>query len=434
MNYLTDPINNLYRKLIPSAIGSMLTATVTSLIDTVILSHYLGAVMLSSVSICMPVYMIVNALSMLLASGGTTLCATYIGMNDKEESNRFFTVSLAGIVSVGLMLTVIGSLFTAPIIKMLGANEAIWEPTMDYARVLMMFLLPFFIYCMQLFFVRFDSEPGLALASTFVCAGLNLILDVLFVGPLNMGAKGAALATCLAYTAAAAVGCTHFLKKKNTLKLVKGSITFKRIKRILGAGLPLSLSQFGMALTTSVFNVQIMRIAGEFYVTVYAIITQLSMTALALYEGVSQAAQPILAANYGAGDTERIKKAVRTGIILELFFTGICLVVYMLFAKTICGFFSITEGELLNIGVNGIRIYSLSIPLIGINSFGIYFLQSRERVFPATSVSVLNGTLLMIAGLLVLTEIFGVKGIWWSWLCAQVLTLPITFLLYKKEK
>lgn len=434
MNYLTDPINNLYRKLIPSAIGSMLTATVTSLIDTVILSHYLGAVMLSSVSICMPVYMIVNALSMLIASGGTTLCATYIGMDDKEESNRFFTVSLAGIVFVGLTLTAIGSLFTAPIIKMLGANEAIWEPTMDYARVLMLFLLPFFIYCMQLFFVRFDSEPGLALASTFVCAGLNLILDVLFVGPLNMGAKGAALATCLAYTVAAAVGCTHFLKKKNTLKLIKGSITFKRIKRILGAGLPLSLTQFGMALTTSVFNVQIMRIAGEFYVTVYAIITQLSMTALALYEGVSQAAQPILAANYGAGDTGRIKKAVRTGIILELFFTGICLVVYMLFAKTICGFFSITEGELLNIGINGIRIYSLSIPFVGINTFGIYFLQSRERVLPAVSVSVLNGTVLMIAGLLVLTAIFGVKGIWWSWLCAQVLTLPITFLLYKKEK
>lgn len=433
MDYLQDPISKLYKKLIPSAIGSMLTATVASLIDTVILSHYLGPVMLSSVSICMPVYMIVNALSMLIASGGATLCATYVGMGDREESNRFFTVSFACTACIGLLMTVAGVLFTEEIITLLGANEAVRESTLAYANVLMWFMLPLFFYCLMLFFVRFDSDPGLALAATGLCAATNLILDILFVGPLNMGPGGAALATCLAYTASTALGFTHFLKKKNTLRLIKGSLTFSRIKRVLGTGLPLSVSQFGMALTTSVFNVRIMQTAGELYVTVYAIVTQLAMSAMALYEGVGQASQPILAANYGAGDGKRVGRAVRTGVKLELLFTGACLLIYCLGAKVFCGFFSIREGELLGIGVTGIRVFALSVPLTGLNTLGIYYLQSRERVFPSTVISLLSGTVLMIVSLLVLTACFGEGGIWWSWIAAQGLTLVYTYFAVKKE-
>ena len=433
MNYLSDPIGKLYKKLLPSAIGSMLTATVASLIDTVILSYFLGPVMLSSVSICMPVYMILNALALLIASGGATLCATYVGKGDVDESNRFFTVSAAGIVAAGLLLMIVGNLFTEQIISALGANESVWQPTLAYARVLMLFMLPLMLYCLMLFFVRFDSDPGLALSATGVCAITNLVLDILFVGPLKMGAGGAALATCLAYTLATIVGFTHFLKKKNTLRLVKGSITFSRLKRVLATGLPLSFSQFGMAFTTSVFNVQIMRIAGELYVTVYAIVTQLSMSALALYEGVAQAAQPILAANYGAGNLKRTQRTMRIGMVLEAIFTFSCLAVFCLFAKTVSGFFSITEGELLKISMHAIRVFALSIPLTGLNMLGMYYLQSRECVIPSTAISLMNGTILMIVSLLGLTACFGADGIWWSWFCAQALTAVYTIYAVRRE-
>lgn len=433
MNYLSDPVEKLYKKLIPSAIGSMLTATVASLIDTVVLSHYLGPVMLSSVSICMPIYMVLNALALLIVSGGATLCATYVGKGDLDESNRYFTVSAACVVFVGLLLTVAGNLFLEELIALLGANEIVWQSTLDYARVLMKFMLPLMLYCLMLFFVRFDSDPGLALFATGVCAVTNLVLDVLFVGPLEMGAAGAALATCLAYTLATAVGFIHFLKKKNTLKLKRGSFSFSRLRRILAAGLPLSFSQFGMAFTTSVFNVQIMRIAGELYVTVYAIVTQLSMCALAFYEGISQAAQPILAANFGAGKPDRVKKTLRTGVLLELIFTCICLVIYWLGAGLISGFFSITEGDLLDISIKGIRIFALSIPFSGLNIFGMYYLQSRECVLPSAIISLLSGTVLMIVCLLGLTAWFGADGIWWAWFCAQCLTLFYTIFSVRKE-
>lgn len=433
MDYLTDSVEKLYKQLVPSAIGSMLTATVASLIDTIVLSYYLGPVMLSSVSICMPIYMILNALALLIVSGGATLSATYIGKGDAQESNRYFTVSALSVVFVGLLLTIAGNLFPEEMITILGANETVWQSTLDYAKVLMKFMIPLMLYCLMLFFVRFDSDPGLALFATGVCVVTNLVLDVLFVGPLNMGASGAALATCLAYTIATAVGFTHFLKKKNTLRLQKGSFAFSRLKRILAAGLPLSFSQFGMAFTTSVFNGQIMRIAGELYVTVYAIITQLSMCALAFYEGIPQAAQPILAANFGAGKMDRVKKTMRIGVILELIVTGVCLVVYCLGAKIISGFFSITEGPLLTISMDGIRIFALSLPFTGLNMFGMYYLQSRERVIPSAVISLLNGTVLMILCLLGLTVCFGAGGIWWTWFCAQALTMIYTVWAITRE-
>lgn len=252
MDYLADPIGKLYKKLLPSAIGSMLTATVASLLDAIVLSFYLGPVMLSSVSICMPIYMVLNALALLLVSCGVTLCAMYMGKGDLIESNRFFTVSVISVVFVGLVLTLVGNLFLEDIIFLLGANDAVWQSTLDYARILMKFMIPLMLYCLMLLFVRFDSEPALSLAATGVCAGSNLVMNFVFIGFLDMGTAGAALATCLAYTIATGVGFTHFLKKENTLRLIKGSFTLTRLRRILATGLPLSLSQFGMAFTTSV--------------------------------------------------------------------------------------------------------------------------------------------------------------------------------------
>lgn len=431
MEYLSDSISDLYRKLLPSAIGSMLTATVASLIDSIILSFFLGPVMLSAVSICMPVYMLLNALALLIASGGTTLCAMHVGKKEFEESNRYFSLAAILTVIVGIILMVIGLGYTEEIVSLLGANEQIWDSTFAYAKVLMCFMLPLMLYSLMLFLVRFDSDPILALAATIICAVTNLVLDVLFVGPLKMGAGGAALATCLAYTLAMLVGFTHFLKKKNTLHLMRKSFSMERLIRIVKTGFPLSLSQFGMALTTSIFNVQIMRLAGELYVTVYAIITQLTMTAVAFYEGVAQAAQPILAANFGAKKKDRIKETVRKGIFWELVFTVGCMLIFIVGARIIAGFFSIREGELVDIALYGIRIYACSIPLTGLNMFGMYYFQSREKILPSTVISMLNGTILMIAGLFIMPAVIGINGIWWSWMFAQFVTLIVTGIFLK---
>ena len=433
LNYVTNPIGRLYRRLLPSAIGSLLTSTVASLIDVIILSHYLGPSMLAVVELCMPVYMLVNTLAMLISSGAATLYAHCLGEGNREEALRFFSASTVHMIICGGVLMLTGLLFTGPVVRLLGANDAVMAPTLDYAHVLFFFMIPLMIYVQLLFFVRVDDDPNRVLVATLVCAGTNLGLDILFVGPMGMGPKGAALATCLAYTLGMAVNLTHFISSKNSLGFRKNCLKGRGL-RIWRAGMPLAASQLGMTISTNVFNNVIIRVGNESYVAVYAVITQLSMTSMAVYDGVGQASQPIIAAASGAGLRDRIRQVFRRGVMLELIGTGALSLIYIICAGQIASLFSIEEGEILSLALKGIRIYALSIPLMGLNSMIMYFFQAQEKTGRGLAISLLSGSLLPIAALLLLTALSGVEGIWFSWVAAQALALVAGVFLFRHYK
>ena len=182
INYVNDPVGKLYRRLLPSAIGSLLTATVASLIDVVILSYFLGPSMLAVVELCMPVYMLVNTLAMLISSGAATLYAHFLGEGDRKEALCWFSASTIHMLICGSVLMLAGLLFTGPVVRLLGANDAIMEPTMEYARVLFFFMIPPIMYVQLVFFVRIDDDPNRVLAATSVCAFVNLVLDTSSAG------------------------------------------------------------------------------------------------------------------------------------------------------------------------------------------------------------------------------------------------------------
>ena len=429
IDYVSDPIGSLYRRLLPSAIGSLLTSTVASMIDVAILSYYLGTDMLAVVGFCMPVYMLVNTLGMLIASGAATLYSQYLGEGNKTEAMRFFSVSVTHTAACGTVLTLGGLLLTGPIVKLLGADGPLAGPTTEYVRVLFCFMIPLMVYVHLLFFVRIDSDPTRVLIATIVCAVTNLGLDILFVGPLGMGPKGAAIATCLAYTAGMAVNLGHFWHKSNTLRWMKGCLKGRSL-RIWRVGLPLAAAQLGMTVSTNVFNNVIVRVGGETYISVLTAVIQLSMTSMAIYDGVGQAALPIMAAASGAGMKERVLRVFRRGVRLELIGTIGLAVVYSVFAGPIAGIFSIREGEILNLAVSGFRIYALSIPFMGLNSIIMYYFQAQEKTMRALAISLLSGSVLLIASLLVLTALFRERGVWFSWAAGQVLALVFSFILF----
>jgi putative MATE family efflux protein len=428
LDFLRDDISRLYRKLCPAAIMSMLTATVASLADIVILSMLLGSDMISAVSVCMPIYMLLNALALMISAGAATAYAYYIGQENRAESNRFFSTALSVTVLTAAALMVWGISDTRDIVLFLGANEAIADIAYEYAGVLMWFLIPLMVYGMMLFFVRYDSDPNLVVMATFTCGGVNIALDLLFVGPFHWGPKGAALATCLAYTAGMLVQLSHFLKKKNTLRFSLSSCTPGRIWRSLKAGFPLSVAQFGMALATAIFNIVIIKAGGEDDVAIYAVVTQISMIALAFYEGVAQAGQPVLSASFGGGKRDRVRSVLHLGFRYEAVVTALCMLIYLVGAPLIARAFSITEEPMLGSMLYAIRIYSLAIPVTGVNVLILYYFQAREKFLFSTTISLLHSTVFMILGLLLNVSLFGRAGIWWTWLLAEAATFVVSVL------
>lgn len=434
MDYLQDSHRSLFRRLLPSAIGAMLSETVASLIDALILSKYLGPDMLSTISIVMPIYMFVNTLSMLIVSGGATLFAQALGREDRQEAQRCYTCSILMMVLCGAVLTAGGLAFPETIIRALGADGVALAPTLGYSRVLFAFMIPLVLYQQLMIYVRFDGAPILSLVSTIVCAAVNLGLDVLFVGPMQLGAPGAALATCLAYTVAMLINAAHLLSRKNGLVLRRGSLTGKRVLRILKTGIPLSVTQLGMAVATSIFNVQLLRVGGVMFQDIYSVITQLSVVAMALYEGIAQACQPIMAACFGAGNRERLTKTLRWGFRMELGAMVFATLLYLLLAGTVARLFSMTEAPIHDTAVYAVRAYAFSLLFIGFNTMIIYYFQVQERSATATVITLLSGTLLPVAALYALSPLREGLGVWWCYLPAQGLTLLISALLYFKDK
>ena len=433
IDYVKAPIPKVYRRLLPSAIGSLLTATVASFIDVVILSHYLGPGMLAIVSLCMPIYMLVNTLSMLIASGASTLYAQYLGEGDKQEALRYFSVSVVHSLICGVVLTVVGLLFTDPVVRLLGANDAVAAQTAEYAHVLFFFMIPLMIYVLLLFFVRIDNDPTRVLAATSVCAGVNLVLDILFVGPLHLGVKGAAMATCLAYTLGMFVNLTHFISRKNTLKFIQRCLKGRSL-RVWRIGLPLAASQLGMTVSTQIFNNTVIRVGNEDYVAVYGVVIQLTMISMAIYEGVGQASQPMLAAAYGAGRWKRIRRVFLYGLRLELIGTVALALFYFLAANPVAGLFSIKEGALMDLALTAIRIYALSLPMTGVNSIIMYYFQAQEKTGRALLISLLYSSVLLIAALMILVALFREKAIWGSYPAAQALALVISLLMLRRNE
>lgn len=430
IDYVNTPLRNLYRQLTPSAIGSMLTATIASMIDVVILSHYLGDNMLAVVNLCMPLYMLINTIGMLISSGAATLYAQSLGEDKQEEANRFFSVAFYHIIICGIVLTAGGLLFTGQIVDLLGANEALRQHTTDYVQVLFLFIVPLIVYVFLLFFVRIDNDPNRALIATVVCAATNFILDILFVGWLQWGVRGAALATCLAYVLGMLVNLTHFLSRKNSLRLVRKALSGRSV-RVWRVGMPLAASQLGMMISTQLINNILIRVGNENYVKVYAVIIQLSMTAMAIYDGVGQAAQPIIAAAVGAKQKERIQRAFRYALRLVIAGTLILTALYIVFVVPILWLFSIKGGDLLNLSRYGIRIYALSVPLMGVNTLIMYYFQAQEKTALAIAVSLISGSVLLVLTLMGLIAVFGENGIWFSWVIAQVLSMGIILAMYK---
>ena len=434
MDYLHDSYRSMLSKLLPSAIGAMLSETVASLIDAIILNHYLGPDMLSTISICMPIYMTVNVLSMLIVSGGATLYAQALGKDDRLEAQRFYTCSIVLMLLCGALMTVCGVLFTRQIVEGLGAAGSVLDPTLRYARVLFWFMIPLMLYQQLMVYVRFDGAPILSLMSTVACAAVNLALDVLFVGPLGWGAAGAALATCLAYTMALLINACHLLQKNNGLILRRGSLSGARIGRVLKTGVPLSITQLGMAVGTFLFNIRIMQVGGPTYLDVYGAITQLSVVAMALYEGAAQACQPILAACFGAGNRERLYRTVRYGFVMEIILMALATVLYVFGANLVADLFSMKEETLRSVAVGAIRIYALSLLFTGLNTMIIYYFQVQEKEIRATCISLLSGTILPAVFLYLLTALFDASAIWWCYVIAQGLTLVLSAVLYSRDK
>ena len=408
--------------LIPSICSTLVTA-IYILADTLIIGQGVGAAGISALNIFLPIFSIYNGIGLMFGLGGGILISMEDGMGNKEKSDKYFISSLIAVVIVGLAFTIFINIFLEKISYVLGANENSIDLVLEYGRCITLFT-PLFIATNFLSpIVRNKKAPKLAMISVLIGAGLNIVLDYIFVFPMKMGMLGAALATVIGSLTTVIVLLSHFIWKKNRIEIYLKGVSIKMIKRIIGCGGSSFLMEVASGFVIFIFNIQILKYLGDIGIVVYGIISNCIIVGMALFNGVAQASQPIIATNYGANKSNRVKKVLKYAMFTTAAIGCLLFLVIFMFTEEVIYIFVKANEEIVSMGVPAIRTYLSAFCIMNINILFCNYFQSIGKEKSSIFISVLRGFLLNMILVLSLPIIFGGSSLWYVVPMTEVITL-----------
>lgn len=423
MDFLTGSVKGIYLRYLAAAFGSALITSIYSIVDMAMVGQYQGPDGSAALAVVLPIWNIIYSLGLLMGIGGSVLSSMIRGQSDGNvrRSNEYFTVSVIGSVILAAIVWALIAFFDRPLLLLFGAEESLLPLSRAYVLPIK-FAVPFFLFNQMLAaYLRNDKNPGLATAGVLSGGIFNVFGDYFFVFTCDMGIFGAGLATAIGSAITFVVMMTHFFSKKNTLRLVRPSRLWKQMGEICTTGFSTFFIDVAMGILNILFNRQGMIYLGTNALAVYGIIVNISTFVQCCAYSVGQAAQPIFSANFGAGQGERIKTALKyalgTVAVFAIFWTAVTLAVPNLFIQV---FMKPTE-EILAMAPGIIRTYCISFLLLPLNIFSTYYFQALIKQRAAFVVSVSRG--LVLSGILIylLPAAFEPSAIWW--------TMPITELV-----
>lgn len=321
------------------------------------------------------------------------------------------------------------------IIYALGATEVLYDYCRDYLLIMLLFAP---ITMLKMFFDYFlvtAGNPTLGLISSVIGGVTNVILDYIFIVPLNMGIKGAALATCIGYTLPSIIGIIYFINKKRTIYFVRPKVNFKLIFDSSLNGFSEMITQISAAVTTYLYNIAMLRFLGENGVAAITIVLYSQFLLVSAYLGFTSGVAPRISYNYGRKDKEQLHKIVKYSFL----FIGILSVVSFTLAKVLSsglvGIFSGKGTELYYITLHGFNLFSITFLICGANIFtiGMFTAFSNGRV--SAMISLLRTLVFFIVGIAILPRFFNSDGVWLVVPCAEILTLIVSIIyIYRYKK
>lgn len=428
-----------YKKLIQFTIPTIIMMIFTSIygvVDGLFVSNCVGSDAFAGVNLIMPALMILGSIGFMIGTGGSALVSKTIGEGNKEKANRYFSMLLYVVTIIGFIFTVIGLIVMEPVAKLLGAEGNLVEICVTYGRTLIIALIPFMLQnCFQSFLIVAE-KPRMGLIISIITGVLNMILDFLFIYIFKMGVFGAAVATGISQLIGGIVPLIYFIKKSETLKLVKTKFELKPILQACANGSSEMVTNVSMSLVNMLYNLQLMKYAGSDGVVAYGIIMYVSFIFSGTYMGYSIGSAPIVGYHYGAENKEELKSLLKKSLKLLTITSIVMTAIGELLAKPLASIFVSYDANLLDMTVNAIRIFSISYLISGINIFASSFFTALNNGVVSAAISFLRTLLFQIAMIFILPLIWGLNGIWIAVIFAEVLALivSITFLVVNRKK
>ncbi len=426
----------LLRFTLPSIV-MMIFTSIYGVVDGLFVSNFVGKNSFAAVNFIMPFLMILGTVGFVFGAGGSALIAKTLGEGDRRKANRIFSLLVYSALICGVVIGVIAFAAMRIVASGLGAEGELLENCVIYGRFIAV-SLPAFILQMsfQSFFISAE-KPQLGLLTTIASGVTNMLLDALFVGAFRWGIEGAALATGISQAVGGIVPLLYFFRKNDSL-LQLGKTEFD--KSVLGKtftnGSSELMSNLSMSLVGMLYNMQLMKYAGEDGVAAYGVLMYVCMIFIAVFIGYSVGSAPVVGYHYGAGNHAELTNLLKKSFVIIMIMSICMLLLAEVLGTPLAKIFVGYDEGLFALTQRGFQIFSFSFLFSGVAIYGSSFFTALSNGPVSALIAFLRTLVFQIAAVLLLPLIWGIDGIWVSIVVAEMAAcvVSLVFIVAKRKK
>ena len=416
----------LLRFTMPSIV-MMIFTSIYSVVDGIFVSNFAGKTPFAAINLIMPYIMILGTVGFMMGTGGTALISKTLGMGDKKKANEIFSMLTYVCIGSGVVISVIALVLLRPVAMRLGAEGEILEDCVLYGKIVLPAATAYILqFAFQSFCVTAE-KPNLSLTMTVVSGVCNIVLDALFVAVLRWGLAGAAAATAIAQVVGAVIPIVYFARpNESLLRLGKCRFDGKALLRTCTNGASELMSNLSMSLVGMLYNLQLLKYAGEDGIAAYGVIMYVNLFFLSVFIGFSIGTAPLIGFNHGAQNHSELKSLFKKSVVIIALTSVLMAVSGILLARPLASVFVSYDQTLMEMTIRGFTIYSLSFLLCGFNIFGSSLFTALNNGLISAVISFVRALICQIAAVMILPLFFHLDGIWASVVAAELAALLLT--------
>ena len=428
----TEKISKLFIKFSIPAILSLTIAGVQTMVDGIFLGNFVGTNAMASVNIAAPFMQLMIGMNLIIGIGGASYIGRSLGEGQVKRAQDIFKSACLFMIGLSIVILVLGFTFSHQLASFLGANDVLLADSSTYIKILALFA-PFIGLSFILgVFVRCIGKPNVYLISSVASLFANIILNYVLIKQLKLGIVGAPIATGLSFTTSFLIAAIPFIKKTAVLNFFTGKFNWKLTGQLLYNGSSEGVSSLAAAISTFVFNMAFMRIAGEVGVSAFTAIGYISLFASLIVCGVSAGIGPVISYNYGAQLHDRVKQMMNISCKMAMIMGTSLVVLIFLFGKYLIMMFVSDNEAVLDLALHGSKIYAFTFFFNGLNILFSGYFTSIGDALSSIIVAVCRGMIFILLGISILPQFIGISGVWMTVPVAEVLTLLVVIFLFKK--
>lgn len=443
IDFGTTNISKLFTKMFVPTLLGMVSWSLLTVIDGVFVGRGVGSNGIAAINICYPIFLVLTGFALMVGMGASVVASIHLSQNNVKAARINVTQAMwfSTFVAIGVMIFAL--LAPEQISYMLGASQTLMPLVRDY----LVYLIPSGIMLMWsivgLFIIRLDGSPKYAMWCNVVPAMLNIFFDWLFIFPLGMGVKGAAIASAISTVIGGVMAFVYLVKYAHTLKMsgvkmspVSLTLSIRNIAYQCKIGFSALLGELTMAFVLFAGNYVFMKYLGDAGVGAYGVACYYTPFVFMFGNSIAQSAQPIVSFNYGQGRWDRVRKTLSISVRAAVLSSLVSIIAFTLFPQYLVHLFIADSDPAAQIAIDGFPYFATGFLFFILNLVAIGFLQSIKKVAASTIFALLRGVVFLFPAFLLLPQVMGVEGMWLALPLSELLTFIVVlgYMFFKRSR